>query len=626
MARPVLTSRLRAVLAGVLTGVLTALAGLAILALQAEPYKAMRERALGFVSQLSTPALSPDIMVVDIDNAAAAAMGNWPWPRSQQARFLAGVAASAPKAVAIDIVLSGKCGVDDPGNAELADAIGKVATVIGFVLPGRDRDLPSVSLVAVKPPVDIPFLWRTEGAELPCSEFIAKAAGLATVSISGDASATVSSVPAVVLAGTTPYPGLAVDAVRLWTEASAAILSGGSTPQISVAEMSAKIDSAGELRLHPPSPEQWASHTISASEVKPAGDDRLKGKLVFIGSSLAQAGNLRPTAADPLTPSTQIQAAMAAQLMTGDVPWRPANAVPIEMAVLALGALLTVLAALWLKPMAAAAVTLAATLSAAGLAALTYHLAGLALDPMVPSLGIAAVGLTSGLSQYSASRRAEASIRKSFEQRLPASVVAKLAAGPGGARIAGEERIVTALFTDIENFTTMTTALAPKDLVHLLNGYFEGVTRIVGEHGGMIDKIVGDGAHAFFNMPLELDQHEARALDCAAAIASFAASFRQEPLAAKAGFGRTRIGVETGPVLAGDIGAAGKYDYSAHGPAVNLAARLQEANKQTGTTILAGPGLKAARPAGWELVSLGQIDLRGFGPTEIYEPRRPSAG
>ena len=618
MAARTLTQRLRAVLAGGLVAVL----GLSLLALQPEFYKAMRERTLGIVSQFVAPPETPDIMVVDIDDAAAAAAGNWPWPRGQQARLVAAVAASAPRAIALDIVLSGKCGVGDLGNAELADAIGKVPTVIGFVLPGRDTKLPSISPVVVKPPVDIPFLWRADGAELPCPEFIASAAGLATVSISGDASATVSSIPAVVQAGKTPYPGIAVDAVRLWGGASAVILSGGIAPQVAVARMSAKLDSSGELRLHASGPQHWAEHTISAADVTLLGNPRLKDKLVFIGSSLAQAGNLRPTAADPLTPSSQIQAAIAAQLITGHVPWRPGFAVWLEMVGLALGALLTILASLRLKPMASAAVAAGTSLMAAGLASLAYHMADLALDPLAPALGIAAVGLASGLSQYSASRRSEASIRKSFEQRLPVSVVARLAAGRGGERIAGEERIVTALFTDIEGFTTMTSALAPKDLVHLLDGYFEGVTRIVTEHGGMVDKIVGDAAHAFFNMPLELASHEARALDCATAIARFSETYRLQPGALQAGFGRTRIGVETGPVLAGDVGAAGKYDYSAHGAAVNLAARLQEANKVTGTTILAGPGIKAAKPEGWELINIATLDLRGFGPTEVFEPWR----
>jgi len=610
----------------VLVGALAAMAGLAVLASLSEPYKTVREQALGVVSQLAAPPPMPGIMVVDIDDAASLDTGTWPWPRAEQARLIAAVAASSPTAIALDIVLSGHCGAEEPGNSELADAIGLVPTVIGFVLPGREKPVQPLSPVAVQPPVDIPFLWQAEGAEWPCPEFISRAEGLASVSIGGDSSATVSSVPGVVMVGPSLYPGFAADAVRLWMDASAAILSGGSAPRIAIGDAVANLDSSGELRLHAPRPEEWPVHTMSAAEVKPAGDARLKDKLVFIGSSLAQAGNLRPTAADPLTPSTQIQARMAGQLMTGHVPWRPAWTSIAEMAALLAGAGVSIAAAISLKPMNSAAVTAAIAAVPAGLAIAGYHLMGIAFDPLAPSLGIAAVGIASGLSQYAAARRGEAAIRRSFEQRLPVSVVARLAEGTGGERIAGEERIVTALFTDIEGFTTMTSALAPKDLVQLLDGYFEGVTRIIGEHGGMVDKIVGDAAHAFFNMPLAQAHHEAAALACADAIYGFAETYRQQPAAKAAGFGRTRIGIETGPVFAGDVGAAAKYDYSAHGPAVNLAARLQDANKQTGTAILAGPGMKAAHPPGWELVSLGKLDLRGFGPVEVFSPRKLGKG
>jgi adenylate cyclase len=201
-------------------------------------------------------------------------------------------------------------------------------------------------------------------------------------------------------------------------------------------------------------------------------------------------------------------------------------------------------------------------------------------------------------------------------------VVARLAEPGTAVKLAGEERIVTALFTDIEGFTAMTARAGHRELVRLLDGYFEGLSRIVVSHGGMVDKIVGDALHAFFNMPLDQPEHERHALACAAEIQVFAERYRAKADAAAAGFGRTRIGIETGPALVGDVGAGGKLDYSAHGAAVNLAARLQEANKLTGTAILAGPGLRAAAPAGWRFDRKGSYDLRGFGPTEVFAPVR----
>ena len=286
-----------------------------------------------------------------------------------------------------------------------------------------------------------------------------------------------------------------------------------------------------------------------------------------------------------------------------------------------MGALLTIVAALRLKPMASAAVPPAWQLLAAGLAALAYHLAGLALDPVAQPW----------VSPQWAGQRPVAIFGIAPQRgRHPQEFRATLAGfGRGQAggrrraalRIAGEERIVTALFTDIEDFTAMTSALAPKDLVRLLDGYFEGVTRIVAEHGGMVDKIVGDAAHAFFNMPLALTATRPRR----------STAPTPSPISPKHSDRRRmprRRQVSAAPASASKparcwramSGRPGRYDYSAHGPAVNLAARLQEANKQTGTTILAGPGLKAAKPLGWDLVSLGQLDLRGLWTNRSLAP------
>ena len=583
---------------------------------------AMREWAIGIASQLRQPPASAEVVVVDIDQDAIAANGAWPWPREKLADLISQIADAGPKAVALDIVLSGKCDSGDPGNAALAKALAKARTSLGFVLPGIEPSPSPMVSIAVKPPVRLPRLWQSAGAELPCAELRAGAAGLGLVSLAGDSSASVTNVPALASIGETLYPGLAVDAVRLATGSGIMILDGSPDTVLSSSAFRAHLDQTGDVRLHASSPAEWVRRTVSAKEVLAGDGRRLQGKIVLVGSSLPQLGALRPTAADPLTPSTQIHADITAGLLRGSLPWRPTIAPLLEVLALALGAGVVLVAALWLRPTLSSAVTALAALGLGLAAIFTYHLAGLALDPLWPAIGVAATGMAAGLSQYSAARNAEAAIRRSFEQRLPPAVVAKLSKAGADLKIGGEERVITALFTDIEGFTAMTTAAAPRDLVRLLDGYFNGITRIVTEHGGMVDKIVGDAAHSFFNMPQELAGHECKALECADAILAFSETYRHTPDAARAGFGRTRIGIETGPAIVGDVGSGGKIDYSAHGPAVNLAARLQEANKVTGTSILAGPGMKAANPAGWSLESLGHHEMRGFGPVEVYSPRR----
>jgi hypothetical protein len=164
--------------------------------------------------------------------------------------------------------------------------------------------------------------------------------------------------------------------------------------------------------------------------------------------------------------------------------------------------------------------------------------------------------------------------------------VKRIAENPGLLKLTGKKREITALFTDIENFTAMTHRAGPEQLVAVLDEYIEGMAAIVMKHGGMVDKIVGDSVHAFFNAPLDLDDHPQRAIDCAEEMRIWARAFQSRPGPSEIGFGRTRIGIETGDAIVGDIGIKSKLDYTAHGDSINSAARLEALNKRYGWILL----------------------------------------
>ena len=201
-------------------------------------------------------------------------------------------------------------------------------------------------------------------------------------------------------------------------------------------------------------------------------------------------------------------------------------------------------------------------------------------------------------------------LRVSFEQHLAPDVVRRIAADPAALRLRGELREITALFTDIEGFTGMTERAEPADLVALLDAYFDVAARIVTDHGGMVDKIVGDAIHAIFNAPFALDNHPQRAVACALALLEASEEVRRSPLGQRLRLGRTRIGIETGPAIVGDVGGSRKLDYTAHGNAMNAAARLEAANKELGSSICIGPGT-AARLDPATLRQIGTLTLRG---------------
>jgi adenylate cyclase len=166
------------------------------------------------------------------------------------------------------------------------------------------------------------------------------------------------------------------------------------------------------------------------------------------------------------------------------------------------------------------------------------------------------------------------------------------------------------MFTDVEGFTALTERSDPGDVLQLLNGYLAAVTDIVIAHGGMVDKLVGDGVFALFNVPLDLPNHAQRAVAAARAVVAATESYRATPLAKKLGLGRTRIGIESGPAIVGDVGGGNKLEFTALGNVVNMASRLEGLNKEFNTSICIGPGAAAAVGSG-AIQHLAALRLRG---------------
>jgi adenylate cyclase len=243
-------------------------------------------------------------------------------------------------------------------------------------------------------------------------------------------------------------------------------------------------------------------------------------------------------------------------------------------------------------------------------------------DPAAPALIALVAFQGAGLFHFAFVYRQRLAIERRFALHLAPAVVRRIADNPDELKLAGESRMVTAMITDIEGFTAMTERVGPEAIVALLDRYFDMVAGIIVAHGGMIDKMVGDAVHGLFNAPVELPEHAKKAVLSANAIVTATEKLRQEPDCVQAGLGRTRIGIETGLAVLGEVGLGTKRDYTAYGRVVNVAARLQAANKIFGSSIAIGPGTAAALGGEIPLRSLGRTKLAGLeDEVEIFEPK-----
>jgi adenylate cyclase len=348
--------------------------------------------------------------------------------------------------------------------------------------------------------------------------------------------------------------------------------------------------------------------------------NRLRNALVLIGGSAPQLGGLRKTPSDPLTPSVQIQANAIEQMLAGRAPRRIHAARLLEPLFIFLAGTIAVAAGTLVSPLAGLMVLASASVMFWTGSLVLSLLAGRLADPLLPSAAAALVFAVTSGSRYSLTRQRERMLRLRLEQHLAPSVVRRMVEQPHLVKLRGEKREITALFTDIENFTATMHRAGPEDLVGVLDRYFEGIANIVIERGGMIDKIVGDAVHALFNAPIGLDDHPRRAVECAMAIMGWTEAYRRTGVAAAISLGRTRVGIETGLAIVGDVGIRSKLDYTAHGDAVNMAARLEAANKQFGSSVCVGPAAAARCPAPL-LRPLGSITVRGRQePAAVFEP------
>lgn len=247
---------------------------------------------------------------------------------------------------------------------------------------------------------------------------------------------------------------------------------------------------------------------------------------------------------------------------------------------------------------------------------------GIYLNLLTPSLSVFFTFIVLTIFKFLILEKEKSFLRNAFSHYLSTDVISELITDPEKLNLGGEKKRLTAIFTDVRGFSTISEKLDPTDLVKLLNAYLTGMSDIILELKGTIDKYEGDAIISFFGAPVVFEDHARRA--CLSAVRmkkmerQLNEHFLKENLSPAPLY--TRFGINTGEMVVGNMGTAQKMDYTIMGNSVNLAARLEGVNKQYGTWILISEDTCLEGGADFTLRQMDRVRVVGIEkPVRLYE-------
>ncbi len=574
-----------------------------------------------------------DITIIDIDEASIQRIGQWPWPRTKIAELTGKIGEMGPAAIVFDIVFSEadrtsplqaiaglrRAGVElslpsktDVLNNDLilADTFSRNRVVTGMILSaGAAAEPPDpkagVGFSGTMPPGMMRKDVRAVRNLKPLDE---AALGIGDFGFEFDqqSDSVVRRVKLIRGANDTWYPSLAAEALRVAQDAggfkikssdgSGEIDAGGlRLVSVQIGAFDVPVDAGGALSIYH-SPFQ-AKSVLSVQDILfPAEDggsatirDKIAGHIVLVGTSAAGLLDLRATPLEPVVPGVAVHADIIDQIIAQDFLSRPDYASGLEL----LAAILAVLILLVIMPFtnpigsSVAATTLGLLVLGGGWIAFSQY--GLLLTPVVPLLSLLVAYGSAVAVNLLITERQGRFVRDAFAHYLSPAMVDRLARNPEALTLGGEERELTLLFCDIRGFTSLSEGLDPTELTNLLNEFLTPMTTVLLKRGATIDKYMGDAIMAFWNAPIEQEDHRTNA--CRALMEMRDQLDRlnkriRRPI-------HIGIGLNTGPCCVGNLGSEQRFNYSAIGDTVNVASRIEGLTKHYGLdNLVAGETLE----------------------------------
>ena len=340
----------------------------------------------------------------------------------------------------------------------------------------------------------------------------------------------------------------------------------------------------------------------------------VRGKVVFVGANASGTVDLKATPVGKIEPGVMVNYTAWANAEQNCFI-QPFSA-PENLVISALLAFAVIFigwrqaSAAWL---AGTAVFLMALLLAGSYVAFQ---AGIFFAPTTAAFGIFFAALTSSVHNFWRESTRKREIQGIFGSYVSKEVVEKLLKNPDAIKLGGEKKELTVFFSDLAGFTDLSEKISPEELVQVVNRYLAAMTDFILDNGGYVDKYIGDAVMGVFGSPEPLENHAAAA--CRAAIACrnwMVTAFQDAPVKLHA-----RIGLNTGPMIVGNVGSERKKNFTVLGDAVNLASRLEAANKDVGTILLIGEDTERMVRGKFVTRPIARLRVKGkLQPNQVYE-------
>ncbi|MBF0129688.1 MAG: adenylate/guanylate cyclase domain-containing protein [Alphaproteobacteria bacterium] len=616
------------------------------------PLRMLREKTFDLyqIAKPRTPPPQRIVSIVDIDEKSLGVVGQWPWPRTVVADMVSRLLAMGAVAVGFDIVFAepdrsspslvakSLPGLDEETRAKLsametndtilAEALKGRPVVLGMtatstLLPGADagtKPARSLAFLGMKPEELVLETFPALVRNLPVLD--AAGAGHGVFNPSPGTDGIIRQVPMVIRVGKNIYPALSTELLRLATGNNSVAIKAnkelGGIQGLAVKRNLIRTDESGRVWVYysPQDKEKYVSAADILAGTAPV--DKIAGRIVLIGTSAEGLKDLRSTPLDRFIPGVEIHAQILETVLSGSQLQRPRDALVLEVLAAFLAGFLMVV----MVPLLGARWTLAAFLAVSGsLGALSWYAFDRSLtlyDPVYPILVALMQYMYLSYSNYAREEAQRRQVRGAFSRYMSPALVEKLAQDPGRLKLGGEMRDMTLLFCDVRGFTTISESFGKdaEGLTRLINRFLTPLTDMILSRQGTIDKYMGDCIMAFWNAPLDDDDHARHACDSAlamqhglkdvnATLEGYAKEEGRRHIPINIG-----IGLNSGEVCVGNMGSEQRFDYSVLGDNVNLASRLEGQSKGYHVMTVIGENTRE-RASDYATLELDLIKVKG---------------